>query len=285
MLFRSTTNVSTRLPNGLPVATGLFPASSAVAQALGASALKPEKSKNLTAGMTATFGGIDLSIDFYRIALHDRVNAISTQTVSSDPSAGAAYDNYLALVGAGVVGAESIGGVFYFTNAFDTITKGIDFVATTKVDMGSAGMTSLSLAANYNKTKFDGDIDDLFNAESQYDFLYGEPNWRGIFTAIHNVGDFTGLARVSYYGSYSNSNGSPITDIQDFGKEFMVDLELSYTFMDHYKVALGARNVLDNYPDPGAAALGETGQGRVYRSDSIVDWQGGYYYGRVEVSF
>ncbi|MCK5749217.1 MAG: TonB-dependent receptor, partial [Oricola sp.] len=99
------------------------------------------------------------------------------------------------------------------------------------------------------------------------------------------IGDFTALGRVSYYGAYENSNGSPITDIQEFGKEFMVDLELSYTFMDHYKLAIGARNILDNYPDPGDSALGESCCGRIYRSDSIVDWQGGYYYGRVEVSF
>ncbi len=44
--------------------------------------------------------------DFYQIDLEDRVNAISTQNVSTDPTAGAAYDNYLALVGAGVVGAQ-----------------------------------------------------------------------------------------------------------------------------------------------------------------------------------
>jgi len=282
---QGTTNVSTRLPNGFPVATGLFPASSPVAQALGADLLKPETSKNITAGVTASFAGVNLSVDFYRIALEDRVNAISTQSVSSDPGAGAAYLNYLALVDAGVVGAESIGGVFYFQNAFDTITKGVDFVATTDFDLGEIGTTSISLAANYNKTEFDGDVNSLFNVEDQFDFVNGEPNWRGIFTAVHNIGDFTALGRVSYYGAYENSNGSPITDIQEFGKEFMVDLELSYTFMDHYKLAIGARNILDNYPDPGDSALGESCCGRIYRSDSIVDWQGGYYYGRVEVSF
>ncbi|MAW81986.1 MAG: TonB-dependent receptor [Parvularcula sp.] len=290
---QGTTNVSTRLPNGFPVATGLFPASSAVAQALGADPLEPETSKNITAGFTASYAGIDLSVDFYRIALEDRVNAISTQDVSSDPAAGDAYDNYLALVGAGVTGAESIGGVFYFTNAFDTITKGVDVVATTDLDFGSAGNTSLSLAANYNETEFDGNVDSLFNLEDQYDFVNGDPNWRGVFTAYHSVGGFGALARVSYYGGYSNSNGiitDPITDepisvqdIQEFDGEFLVDLELSYSFLDHYKVSIGARNILDNYPDPGM--IGETCCGRIYRSDSIVDWQGGYYYGRVEVTF
>ncbi|WP_375206947.1 TonB-dependent receptor plug domain-containing protein [Hyphococcus sp.] len=282
---QGTTNVSTRLPNGFPVATGLFPAGGPVAQALGASPLEPETSKNITAGFTATLANIDLSVDFYRIALEDRVNAISTQDVSADPSAGDAYLNYLALVNAGVTGAESIGGVFYFTNAFDTVTNGVDIVATTDLDFGSAGSTSLALAANYNETEFDGDVDALFNAESQFDFVNMDPNWRGVFTAVHSIGGFSAMGRVSYYGSYENADGSPVAAIQEFGSEFLVDLELSYSFLDHYKVSVGARNILDNYPDPGNAAVGETCCGRIYRSDSIVDWQGGYYYGRVEVTF
>jgi iron complex outermembrane receptor protein len=283
---QGTTNVSTRLPNGFPVATGLFPASSAVAQALGATPLEPETSKNITAGVTMSFFNIDLSVDFYRIALEDRINAISTQSVSSNPSAGAAYDNYLALVGAGVVGAESIGGVFYFTNAFDTVTKGVDIVATTDFDFGALGATSISTAVNYNKSSFDGPIASLFNAESQFDFINMDPKWRGVFTAFHKVGDFGALARVSYYGSYQNAEGPPANgNVQDFSSEFLIDMELSYSFLDRYKIAFGGRNILDNYPDAGDPALGESCCGRVYRSDSIVDWQGGYYYGRLEASF
>ena len=49
---QGTTNVSTRLPNGFPVATGLFPAGGPVAQALGASPLQPEKSDNFTLGLS-----------------------------------------------------------------------------------------------------------------------------------------------------------------------------------------------------------------------------------------
>lgn len=116
---QGTTNVSTRLPNGFPVATGLFPAGSDVAQALGANELGPEKSTNFTLGLTANYGDMTLTIDYYNIKLEDRVNSVSTLDVSTvevtDPNASGydAYQNYLALAGAGVVGAESIGGVFF----------------------------------------------------------------------------------------------------------------------------------------------------------------------------
>ena len=48
-------------------------------------------------------------------------------------------------------------------------------------------------------------------------------------------------------------------------------------------LTLGARNIFDEYPDEGE--IGETCCGRIYRSDSIVDWQGGYYYARAIARF
>ena len=60
---QGTTNVSTRLPNGFPVATGLFPASGPVAQALGAELLKPETSTSYTFGITADVGELTFSME------------------------------------------------------------------------------------------------------------------------------------------------------------------------------------------------------------------------------
>jgi iron complex outermembrane receptor protein len=126
---QGTTNVSTRLPQGVPVATGLFPALSAVSQALGATPLKPETSTNYTFGVTGEFDKLSVTLDFYRIDIEDRFYAISTLGVSTDPTS-SNFANFQALQAAGVAGAETIGGVFYFTNAFDTKTTGMDLVAT-----------------------------------------------------------------------------------------------------------------------------------------------------------
>lgn len=281
---QGTTNVSTRLPNGLPVATGLFPAGGPVAQALGATPLEPEKSTNYTLGATSSFGNFNLTVDFYQIDLEDRVNAISTQDVSADPTAGAAFDNFLALQAAGVVGAESIGGVFYFTNAFDTTTQGVDVVGTYLMDWAGGAQTNFTGSVNYNTTDFDSDVDALFNAESQFDFVNGLPEWRGVFTVTHETGPLTLLARANYYGAYENSNGGgTITAIQEFDPEVQFDIEASYQATDVVRLSVGARNVFDEYPAPGE--IGETCCGRIYRSDSIVDWQGGYYYARIRAEF
>ena len=59
--------------------------------------------------------------------------------------------------------------------------------------------------------------------------------------------------------------------LADFGAEVLVDVEASWTFRDRYAVKLGVENVFDSYPDPGDF---EVCCGRIYRSDSIVPWQG-----------
>ena len=41
----------------------------------------------------------------------------------SDPTAGDAYANFLALDSAGVAGANTIGGVNWFTNAYDVASQ------------------------------------------------------------------------------------------------------------------------------------------------------------------
>ena len=277
---QGTTNVSTRLPNGFPVATGLFPAGGPIAQALGAVPLGPEKSTNYTLGFTGAWDNFSLTVDYYRIDLDDRVNAISTQDVSNDPTTGQAYTNYLALVGAGVAGAESIGGVFYFQNAFDTTTEGVDVVATYNKSWESGATTSFTGSVNYNTTEL-GDIaiGGLFNAESTFDFENGDPEFRGVFTVLHETGPWTLLGRANYYGPYENSDsGGAGGMIQDFGSEIMFDLEASYQVSDVVRVSVGARNIFDEYPDAADPAIGDSCCGRVYRSDSIVDWQGGYYY-------
>ena len=283
---QGTTNVSTRLPAGFPVATGLFPAGGPIAQALGAVPLKPEKSDNYTIGFTAqVMETIDLTVDFYRIDVQDRTQAISTLDVSSSDAAqaanSAAWQNFVKLRDAGVAGANSIGGVFYFTNGFNTSTQGMDVVATMPIEWGEMGTTTLTASFNYTETEFDTDPSEYLNAEEMFDFENFDPNWRGVITARHEVNQLTLVGRLLYYGESVNSQGG--TTFQTFDPIWYTDIEGQYRFNDMFRLSLGARNVLDEYP--AQDAIGDYCCGRLYSSATGMDWQGAYYYGRLTVDF
>jgi iron complex outermembrane recepter protein len=278
---QGTINVSTRLPNGFPVATGLFPAGGPVAQALGASPLEPETSTNYTIGLTANLGDLDLTVDFYRIELDDATWAISTRDVSTDPTSGDAFANFQALDAAGVAGANSIGGVFYFANGFDISSEGVDIVASYPVTWDN-GTTTFSAALNYNKKAYESDPSAFRNEEARFDFVNYDPNWRGVYTARHEVNDLTLIARASYWGEWENAN-SGTSRRQNYDGMWYVDLEAQYQINDTFRISGGARNLFDEYPDKGT--IGDTCCGRLYESGIAMDWHGAYYYGRVTVDF
>lgn len=280
---QGTINVSTRLPNGLPVATGLFPANSSVALALGSSPLTPELATNYTFGVTASLGQLDLTVDMYRIDMEDRTFAISTRDVSTDPTSGDAYTNYQALSAAGIPGAESIGGVFYFANAFDTSTQGVDIVATYPLSLSSGSETILTASMNFNKSEFDSDPSAYLNAEDQFDFENGTPEWRGVVMARHMVGDLTLMGRANIYGAYQNSDSGTPLQVQDFDAAVQYDLEGRYQFDEIFSLAIGGRNIFDKYPDKDK--LGDECCGALYNSDTPMSWDGSYYYLRLSADF
>ena len=196
----------------------------------------------------------------------------------------AAYERYLALDAAGVEGANTIGGVFYFQNAFDTVTQGIDIVGTYNFE-SEYGDTTITASMNFADQNFNSDPQVYFNNEAIYDFLNGTPATRGVLSVKHAMDDMSFTARMNYFGGYSNSESDDgvVSAIQIFEPEVMFDLEGTYFISEMLSVSAGARNLFDNYPDAGE--IGETCCGRIYRSDSIVDWQGGYYYMRLNMSF
>ena len=279
---QGTTNVSTRLPNGFPVAVGLFPASGTVAQTLGATDLKPETSSGFSVGVTGSVGSADFTIDYYTIDVDDYFNAVSTRDVSSDPTAGDAYSNFLALDAAGVAGANTIGGVNWFTNAYDVGVSGVDTVVTLPID-SDLGTTDITLTYGYNKFEFNSSPDGFLNAEAQHDIANFDPNTRFILQANHKIDNIGVNLRGSYWGEGSNrASSSDDSAIQTFGSIFMTDLSLSY-FGDGYTISAGGMNIFDEYPDKDS--ISDYCCGRIYPSASGISWQGGRWYVKAEYLF
>ena len=263
----ATTNVSTRIdPNGFPRAEGVFPSTHPAAALFGGQPLDPERSRSWTLGFATTpFERFTLTADLYRIRLDDRIVLSSQFAVGPDEAA--------ELMRLGVPGANDIAQVRFFTNDVQTETSGVDVVASCTFD-SSLGSTTLNAAFNVNRTRI-LDRGRFVDAEAEHDVENGVPATRGVITAVHGVGRFDLLLRARYYGEYKNTLDASLETVQTFGREVMVDVELTRTWRGKFALKAGVQNILDNYPDRGEF---EVCCGRIYRSDSVIPWQGALAY-------
>ena len=263
----STTNVSTRVnAEGLPQAEGIFPSTHPAAALFGGIALDAERSRSFTFGLAATlFEELDLTFDYYRIRLDDRI------VLSSQFAVGPVEAAQLSALG--VPGATDIAQVRFFTNDVDTQTSGLDLVGNWHIHW-RLGITTLQGAFNLNRTKLLA-RGRYVDAEAEHDIEEGVPALQGVLTASHTRGRLDLMLRARYYGEYENTLDASLATTQDFGAEVLVDVEAAWTFRDRYAVKLGVENVFDNYPDKGEF---EVCCGRIYRSDSIMPWQGTLLY-------
>ena len=269
----STTNVATRIgADGSPVAEGLFPATTPAAALFGATPLDAETSRSWTIGVAVDLDRLALTVDHYRIHLDDRI------TLSSRFVVGAGQAAQLAALG--VPGAGDIAQVRFFTNDATTETRGVDWVATWELDGRLAG-TSLRAAFNFNRTRLLR-RGRFIGAESEFDIENGSPAMRGLVSARHVRGPFELTLRARVFGKHKNAKTARLEDIQSFGREVLVDVEAGWGLGGRYEVKLGAHNLFENHPDK---ARFETCCGIVYRTDSIVPWQGRLLYLRVGARF
>ena len=251
------------------VNNGTIPSTSAVAALRGGKALAPEKSINLSVGAIFDLGPVNVTADYFNIEMTDRITV--SQLFSLDP------DEIDDLIQEGVTSAGNLNNFRFFTNDFDTETSGVDIVATSAVDM-LGGTTDFALAFNYTSTDVTKSNPDTVDATRIRELQDGLPDIRYSLTANHMVGDWRFLGRVSYYDGWFDSE-----DGNDYGGEFLVDLEGAYNFTDALQVVVGAQNVFDQTPEdnPGAAA----GVGNKYSQFSPFGFNGGFWYARVKYDF
>ena len=269
----STSVVSTRVDAaGIPRAEGVFPPTHAAAALFGARPLDPERSDSFTLGLAVEpFPRVTLTLDYYRIRLDDRIVMSSQFIVDADAAA--------RLIELGVPGANDIARVRFFTNDVVTETSGLDLVAAGTFDW-SPGTTSVQAAFNFNRTEV-VDLGRFVDEEARHDIEKGSPDSRGVVSVGHAWKFLDLMVRARWFGKYRNASDVSLGDIQQFGREVLVDLEMMATFRERYTLKLGVENLFDNYPDAGDF---EVCCGRIYRSDSIVPWHGTLFYAQLGVS-
>lgn len=263
----STSVVSTRIDfAGIPRSEGVFPPSHAAAELFGARPLDPEDSQSFTLGITAQpLSAATVTLDYYHIRLEDRI-VMSSQFIVDAARAARLFE-------LGVPGAGDIARVRFFTNDVASETSGIDLVVAGSVD-SFLGTTRLQAAFNYNETEV-VDLGRFVDEEARFDIENGSPATRGVLSLAHGWKQMDFLLRARFFGKHKNASNATLTNIQEFGREVLFDIESTFTFRERFSAKFGVQNLFDSYPDKGEF---EVCCGRIYRSDSIVPWQGRFYY-------
>jgi len=266
---------------GAPITRGIFPPQHPASQIFGATPLQDETSKQVSLGLALQpSDAFTITLDYYFIALDDRI------WVSSNFDVGPA--ERAQLIALGVLGADQLTTVRFFTNDMDTETSGVDLVAHYNVDW-SAGNTLLSLAVNVNDTKVTRRTDrqsdpanpnpvyflsdaDVFRLEN------GDPEFRANFTARHSwANNISAALRGNWYGDYKFTN-DPATQFQDMSGDVYWDLDVTWAARDTLSITFGGRNIFDASPDPQPSFWACCGM--TAHESSVMDWQGPYYYVR-----
>ncbi len=263
-------NVSTEFDTALNdlVNNGTVPSTNPIAVLRGGKPLQPEESTNYTFGVFFNVGALDVTVDYFQIEVDDRLNLTGLFTLTQ-----AEKD---ALTAQGVAGANSLRNFRFFTNDFDTETKGFDVVATYPFEWGNGINTDVSFSFNKTDTEVTRAGPNITNEPVRITELEdGLPETRWNLSANTFYNQWRFLGRLSSYDDWFDSE-----DARTYSGKSVVDVEGAYSFNDAWTAIVGVQNVFDETPDenPGAA----DGVGNRYSQFSPFGFNGAFWYLRLK---
>jgi iron complex outermembrane receptor protein len=295
--YYSATNVQ---PNSAYVQ---LPPNASAAALIGIDPLKPEHSRNFSAGIVILPApDVTLTLDAYQISVRDRV-----------VGSGTFYGTYAGVVRSEAVNAAIVAngnvlenvpfsGINVFTNGLDTRTRGIDAALNFATPVGSHRI-HWSLLANYAETKVThisptpapiaASGQSLFDAVAISTLETASPRFKAILSGIYQAGRWSVAAKERFFGNawaYQDpGNGTFYVD--ETGAAFITDLDVAYELTRGFSLAVGANNLFDKRPNrvnaEGLAVQGEAGSpgNEIYPKYTAWGINGGYYYAQLRVNF
>ncbi|MGV7207906.1 TonB-dependent receptor plug domain-containing protein [Oxalobacteraceae bacterium A2-2] len=280
-----------------------LPPNSAGARLVGVNGLKPEHSTNFSLGLVLNPAkDISVTVDAYQISIRDRIVGSGSVYGSGGAVNSAAVVAAIKANGNVLDPAVTRTGINIFTNAVNTRTRGLEFMATKNSSYGEYGKVDWSLAANYNKTE----VTKVNQAPAQLlpqtlldqtaisDIETASPKVRVNLGALWKVGNWTVNLRENIYGKSSEwgtEDGGTYYETK-IGTKFLTDLEVGYRINPAWTVSVGANNLFNKYPDQVNAALLAAQRAEldnaavtIYPSFSPIGINGGYYYARATYRF
>jgi iron complex outermembrane receptor protein len=279
-----------------------LPPNSSAAQLAGFSSLKPEWSQNYSIGFVAhPIDNLQITLDAYQINIHDRILVsgfiYGTETIGGKiVTVSQGVLNAITARGAVLDSGLSYTGISIFANAANTRTDGIEMTANYASDFGDYGHVDWSVGANYNKTQLTktpplpaavtsvqyGQTT-FFTPNAASALTTATPREKVILQAYYTWHKFSANLRETVYGPTRqwSANNALFLQLPTTG---ITDLDIGYRITPMIKVDAGANNLFNQIPTRAPITAG----GRVYDVPyTFAPWggNGGYYYGRVVVTF
>jgi iron complex outermembrane receptor protein len=288
-------NVTTQF---LPDATGTLQPTqvltsnnaSPVTRAFGIPKLREEKSTNLSGGIAwRPLDNLSLTADGYFIRIKDRI-VLTSQ-----------FANTNATVADILAPFPAVSQAQFFANAVDTDTTGLDVVGDW-VTVAGDGTLTLTGAANFSKTavtrvnlpeslvqKFGADTTQLrtffFGRNAQNRLEDAVPHQKGFAALRYSIVGISALARADYYGAVYYKADNPAND-ETFGAKLLFDVDFGYQATKNVYVGVGADNLFNTFPDRQTKDANISFGRFIYsRNVSQIGMNGGFYYGKLQLTF
>ena len=290
MLYLTSTGSGWKNIGGVnvPVSTGIFRNNSDVAMAFGVKPLRPEKTINMSGGITSALSeNINLTLDGYWIQIKNRI-VLSGIFDKNNP-----YVNSLLL------DRPDIDQVQFVTNAINTKTHGIDIIMNGNWKIKKSGL-QLTLAANFTRTNIFGTIqttdklpadslntNTLFNREEREKIEHSQPASKIILSANYKKSKVGILIRSTRFGKTSivQNAANPAQD-EFFSAKIFTDINFIYSIKTWLTITTGINNVFDVYPDPVKNPINQNQGILIYSNQATpYGYNGGYYFLNMAFSF
>ena len=254
---------------------------------LGPGKLDHESSRNLSAGFVWTPSPtFSLSADAYRIDVDDRIVVLTADC--------GARENEIPVTTCVELADKrdlpNLTTVQFFDNAADTRTVGLDIVARHEQDFG-AGTLALSAALHFNRTGI-LQASAILPGDARSFIEYGNPRQQHRLAASWDDGtQFDAHVGLNYFGKahpwwFLESPSCP----GEISPAWIASAEVGWR-LGRLRLAAGADNLLDEYPDPVSDAIcslimnNYLGWGIRYSPDTSYGVSGRIWYLRLDATF
>jgi iron complex outermembrane recepter protein len=278
--FSSITSVANGANKGF-VNVGTYQVGDPIAQALGATPLRAEKSHDQSVGVVLRpTESISITADVFRTDIDDRI-------ALSDALSGAAVTGVLV-----AHGISNVQQAAFFTNAINTRTQGYDIAAKLKGSISASTTYDVSLGFERSPTEVRSLAANsvlpalpLIGVHARTLLTEAQPKDKLTSQATLVHGLFSATLAVTRYGEYVDA---PVLDPQTFSAKTLVDLSFGARLGSQWLMSVGALNLGDVHPDPLAEAnlaFKTFGGSYVYGEESPFGVDGREYYARLQFQF